>query len=803
TEILAAAANLARRLPVDRALVWSARLRSAGLAPSCPLVHLARCGDDVVLRARAAATVVTAFGDRSVVDAFAVALAEATPAQRTTIVNEAQALCPELLAGLEQPATDPEPVAVAPAGDGAVRVSIVIPCFNKAELTLACLQSMAAHPTSVPHEIIVVDNGSHDATTQLGGLQDERFHVLRNEENIGFGPACNQGAATARGEYVLFLNNDTLVTPGWLEPLVHALDEDRHLGAVQPKLLYPDGRLNDAGGLVFAGGDAWVYGKGAADPDAPPFDCRRAPDYASGACLLVRRRAFDEVGGFDDRYAPAYYEDTDLSFALRAADYEVLYEPASVVVHVEGGTAGTDVHVGLKQYQVRNKERFVEKWADELSWRPAMDPTVVEAWAHRAQGGFGPGEARPADAAARTWADARVAAQEARRILVVDPSMPVYDRASGSLRLFTLLQCLRAAGHEVTFFAAAGGERRYARELGRFGVACYGADPRRFAPGTLYSDTYWPPIDRLLAERRFDTVIVGPWDTAEMMLPGLRRVAPDMLLVVDTNDVHFRRLERAAELSEDPAAAAEARETKRRELAAYGLADRVVCVTDEDADAVRGALPGADVVVVPNAHGRLDPGPGFAERQGCLFVGNFNHLPNGDAVAWWQEQIGEHLGRLLPGCGLTVVGNDPTGAAAALAGPGIEVVGTVASTLPYLHAARVSVAPLRYGAGMKGKVGEALAAGLPLVATSMAAEGMGLVDGEHVLVADTAEDFAAAVARLHQDEELWNHLRAAGRAHVEAHFGLERMRREIEPLLAPARPRSRAERRGTGALARR
>ena len=167
----------------------------------------------------------------------------------------------------------------------------------------------------------------------------------------------------ARGEYVLFLNNDTILLPGWLEPLVAALDEEPALAAVQPKLLYPDGRLNDAGGLVFGGGEPWIYGKGSPEPDAPQFSCRRAPDYASGACLLVRRTAFDEVGGFDDRYAPAYYEDTDLSFSLRAAGWKVLFEPASKVVHLEGGTAGTDLSQGIKRYQIRNAVKFAQKWA--------------------------------------------------------------------------------------------------------------------------------------------------------------------------------------------------------------------------------------------------------------------------------------------------------------------------------------------------------------------------------------------------------------------------------------------------------
>jgi glycosyltransferase involved in cell wall biosynthesis len=217
-------------------------------------------------------------------------------------------------------------------------------------------------------------------------------------------------------------------------------------------------------------------------------------------------------------------------------------------------------------------------------------------------------------------------------------------------------------------------------------------------------------------------------------------------------------------------------DTKRREISVYRRADRVVCATAADASVVRAEISDADIVVVPNAHAEVDIGPGYGERGGCLFVGNFNHPPNADAVAWWKREIGPVLSQTTPGAALTVIGNDPMGVAQGFAGPGIKVMATVESTLPFLHQARISVAPLRYGAGMKGKVGEALMAGVPVVLTSVAAEGMELVDEEHVLIADTADVFAAAVHRLYTDPELWERLRHAGRAHAARHFGLERMK---------------------------
>jgi glycosyltransferase involved in cell wall biosynthesis len=417
----------------------------------------------------------------------------------------------------------------------------------------------------------------------------------------------------------------------------------------------------------------------------------------------------------------------------------------------------------------------------------------VDAWAHRPQGGFGAGEeldSRGPDA----LEVARAGAARAKSILVLDSFMPVFDRASGGLRMFTMLRALRQAGHAVTFYALAGGSRSYADAVGRLGIACFGGDRNEAVErGPAYQSMVWPALEDLLTGWHFDVVVVSPWSTAEIVLDQIRRHAPKASVIVDTNDVHFLRLQRAATLSGRHSA--EVADTKRRELSVYRGADRIVCVTDTDADVVGAEIPGADIVVVPNAHEEVDTGPDYNERQGCLFVGNFNHPPNADAVGWWKQEIGPLVAATLPDVELTVIGNDPLGVAADLAGPRLSVTGTVASTLPFLHGARVSVAPLRYGAGMKGKVGEALMAGVPVVLTSVAAEGMGLVDEEHVLVADTADAFAAAVRRLYEDPELWRRLRHAGRDHALRSFGLDRMRRGVEEMIsglaetAPSRPR--------------
>jgi glycosyltransferase involved in cell wall biosynthesis len=259
-------------------------------------------------------------------------------------------------------------------------------------------------------------------------------------------------------------------------------------------------------------------------------------------------------------------------------------------------------------------------------------------------------------------------------------------------------------------------------------------------------------------------------------------------VVVDSVDVHYLRESRmAATAGNDPELVTKAEETRKRELAVYRAADRVVCVTEDDAAELRPQLHGVELAIVPCVYDDVPMGPAFAERDTVLFIGSALHNANPDAVEWWADEIGPRLAERLPGVPLTVVGYDPNGTFEALAGPHVRVIGAVPSVLPYLHAARVSVAPLRFGAGMKGKVIEAMMAGLPVVGTTIAMEGIGVEPGVHGEVADDADAFADAVARVYRDAEHWDAMRAAGRELVVANFGMDRMRAALPRAIVPLR----------------
>ncbi len=241
------------------------------------------------------------------------------------------------------------------------RVSIVIPVYNKALYTYNCLRSVAREDPEVAKEVIVVDNASSDDTPQLLANLQGAARVVRNTHNNGFVGACRQGADVAQGEFILFLNNDTQVRPGWLAAMLAVMDADARVGVTGSKLIYPDDMLQEAGGIIFSDASGCNYGR-RADPTLPYFNLSREVDYCSGASLMIRTALWQQLGGFDERYAPAYYEDTDLCFATRAAGYKVWFCHDSEVIHHEGITAGTDVNSGYKAYQTINREKFIAKW---------------------------------------------------------------------------------------------------------------------------------------------------------------------------------------------------------------------------------------------------------------------------------------------------------------------------------------------------------------------------------------------------------------------------------------------------------
>jgi len=635
-----------------------------------------------------------------------------------------------------------EPFAV-PTSD-APRVSIVIPVYNHFDHTLVCLRSLAEHPGSIPFEVIVVDDYSSDETpARLSAIDGIR--AIRNPENLGFIGACNVGLAAARGEFVVFLNNDTAVHPGWLEALVRTFELRPDCGLVGAKLIYPDGRLQEAGGIVFSDASGWNYGR-FGDPAHPAFNYVREVDYCSGAAIMLRRDLLNRLGGFDTRYRPAYYEDTDLAFRVREAGLRCWYQPAAEVVHFEGVTSGTDTGSGVKRWQVVNQAKFKERWRDALAAQPAPGTKPELACEHRVRG----------------------------RILIVDACTPEPDKDSGSVRMLNLMRLLVAEGWKVSFLPE---NRqylpRYTAELQQLGVEVLYLPWIADVPGWFAE--HGPHLDAVILSRHY---------VASAFLPLVEAYAPRARRIFDTVDLHYLREERAARVDgNDPELARLAANTKRAELALVRACDVTLVVSPVEQALLAAEVPGARVEVLSNVHEVAGCKRGFAERRDLWFVGGFQHPPNIDAVRWFITEVWPQVQEELPEARFHVVGSKMPESMRALAGNGVEIHGHVEDLSPFLDGCRISIAPLRYGAGVKGKINQAMAHGQPVVATSIAVEGMHLVDGEEVLVADTPTAFAAAIVRLYRDEALWERLSQAGMANVARHFSFDAARAALARVL--------------------
>ena len=624
-------------------------------------------------------------------------------------------------------------------------VSIIVPVYNQIRYTLACVHSILLHTDRVDYEIIVADDCSGDQTPSVFEQSINRVRYLRNQTNLGFLSNCNNAASAARGRVVVFLNNDVVVLPGWLDELVRTLDENPAIGLVGSKLIYPEGRLQEAGGIVFQDGSGWNYGR-FENADAPEYNYMRDVDYCSGASLALSRSLWEQVGGFDASFSPAYYEDTDLAFKVRAAGRRVVYQPRSQLIHFEGVSHGTSTDRGIKKHQAENRAVFQAKWEHVLTSHGVCVPTAL-----------------PIDRTMRG------------RILVIDATTPTPDKDSGSLDTFNFFRIFRECGFHVTFVPQDMTRiPGYTDDLERIGVEC------THMPWTTSLDDavrqYAPRANIVILHRVY---------VARAVLELVRACAPQARIVFDTVDLHFLRETREAELLGCSRRRTLAIETRAIELEMIDKADATLVRSQYEVGVVHESLPSARLHVMPIV--RDIPGRGataWEARKDVVFIGGFSHPPNVDAVKYFLAHVWPNLRAAnFPGK-FIIAGSNMPDEIKALAADDVITLGYVPDLAGLFDACRLTVAPLRYGAGLKGKVISSLSHGVPCVASSVAVEGSGLLSGVHLRVEDEPAGMARAICSLYEDQRSWECLSEAGLAFCRETFALDVVKRKWCDVIA-------------------
>lgn len=620
--------------------------------------------------------------------------------------------------------------------------TVVIAATAPFETLHRCL--VALHEAGVDRsaEIVLLDDGGAGGSAALLPTVARNLRYVRIYGGTGLIEARNEAARASRAPLVLFLAPQARVLPGFLDEIEATFAREPDAGAVGGRLVREDGLIEHA--LLVASEERGVTDPAHLAPfDAPEHRFMRRADALSGQAFAVRREVLLGVGALSPLYTRFGYAAVDLCARLRAAGWQVLYQPLAIAAWPSHGAPDTD--------------------GDPPDLR-LPDEEALRLRARLEHEG---------------WPTDRASSRFAGHALVIDDGLPRPDRDAGSIATFEQMVLLRRLGWWVTFCPvhALTIDPTATELLARNGIEVAG--PPQYVSVTQYLQAFGADLGLVQIYR---------YANVAMLLDRVRELAPEAKLIFATADLHFLREQRRAELAGKtlPEAARE------EELRCMLASDATIVTNDHEYELLRRDVPPERLVLLRWIERPRPIVRPFADRHGLCFVGNYQHPPNLDGVEWFLREVFPRVRRQLPGVRLKLAGSGMPASLHELADEQVEILGWVADLADLFREVRLSVAPLRFGAGFKGKVATSLGYGVPVVGSSVSLEGTGLANGDGVLAADDADSFAAAVVRLHEDAALWQAQSARGVERVTALYSpeaaLDIWRRMLMRLGRPVAP---------------
>lgn len=633
---------------------------------------------------------------------------------------------------------------IFPKPSGECLVSIIIPVYNKWDHTQLCLNSIYKNTDNINYEIIIADDMSTDKTKQISKYFGN-IKVIRDGHNRGFVKNCNNAADHATGKYLLFLNNDTTAQKGWLAHLIALIESQENIGMVGGKLVHPDGTLQEAGSIIFNDGSCYGYGRGD-DPNNPEYSYVREVHYCSGACILVKRNLFNLAGKFDKQFAPAYYEEVDLTMKIRELGYKVMYQPLTVVNHYEFGSSSSKRAAEL---QKQNKVKFQKKWAKKIkNYQP---PHIKNALL------------------GRNFNDKKP------RLLIIDDRIPAPELGSGLPRTFSILECLKESGVNVTFFPLSNSKKTEpcTKNLQQKGIE------------VMY-DTAKKKLDfkKFYLERKnfYDAIWISRPHNMEKLYNIIKSINPNQKIIYDVEAIFSKREILKMELDGIHLSEAEKDTMLKNEIELMKKADFLITVSKNDKEVIQKYVEKPIVVLSHYVEINKTENP-FENRKDILFVGGFlsSPSPNEDAILYFVKNIFPTVHKELK-AKLWIVGTNNAEKILNLSSEKIIVTGQVKDLSRLYNEKKVFIIPTRYAAGIPLKAIEAMSYGLPIIATPLIADQLNMNENR-MLIGKDPKEFSQKVIELYQNENLWTNLRNNGLDQVKRQYNKHLFKESLLKLI--------------------